>query len=177
MKQAEIEAIVMAVGGGNFKVGGRRVERKVFYMQKDVTALGGKFKMIDETTDKAVGITNFPKGNILPKDMDIIVLGIKAENDTTLATPKAALYRNLPAGVLQNSELIISQDGVLVSSPLSAFFNGGTPTKTEDDYFQTQPFYIKAEKSFDVEIETPAGATVGVTTCLGISLDCLVLSR
>jgi hypothetical protein len=165
----EIEQIVTSVGSGNFEIGGRKVRRKVIYVNADVSAKSGTFQLVEQKTDKEVGITNLDGGNQFAKDRDVIITAVRIGVDTTTASPKAGVYRSLPTAALQNGELRIKQDGELFSSPIGVLANQGVATNVEDNFFKIAPTYLKAQTAFQFEIETPAA--IGATTSLQLMLD------
>lgn len=169
MTKNEIQEIVTAVGSGNYEVGGRKVRRKVIYINANVSAKSGTFQLVEQKTDKVVGITNLDGGNQFAKGRDVIVMAVRVGVDTTTADPIAAVYRNLPTPALQNGELRIKQGDELFSSPIAVLANQGAATKVEDNFFKTAPTYLKSQTAFSVEIETPAA--IGLTTCVQVMLD------
>lgn len=171
MNQNEIAELVRSVGSGNYTVGGRKVRRKVIYINANVSAKSGTFQLVEQKTDKVVGITNLDGGDKFSKGRDVIVLAVKVGVDTGTAVPQEATYKNQPLAALANGELRIIQGEELASFPISVLANPGTATKVDDNFFKTAPIFLKSQTAFKFEVETPAA--IAATTCLSLMLDTL----
>ena len=52
MNKQKIQEILASVGAGNMNVGGRKVQRTVLYINKDVSAKSGTFQLVEQKTNK-----------------------------------------------------------------------------------------------------------------------------
>lgn len=102
-----------------------------------------------------VGVTNFPKGNSLPKGTGWLITGIRMLFDTTAtadASVKANVYRNLPPANFKNGELTISQGGRLFDSPISDVNNEKASTSNDDDFREIVPIFIRSETPWQIQV-------------------------
>lgn len=119
-------------------------------------------RLIVESTVKAVGNNNFPKGNSLPPAISYLVTGVRLLLDTaagvTLAT---AVWKSEAPANWKNGELTITQSGAgkLFDSPITDVASGKIATSNDDDFRDVIPFTLRGGAPFEFEVALGAGAT------------------
>lgn len=119
-------------------------------------------RLIVESTTKAVGNNNFPKGNSLPPAISYLVTGVRLLLDTTAGvTLLTAVWKSEAPANWKNGELTISQSGAgkLFESPITDVASGKVATSNDDDFRDVIPFTIRGGVAFEFEVALGAGAT------------------
>lgn len=148
------------------KIGDKRAKSATRYIAGQATDLASNNgSIILPGTIKAVGVTNFEKGNSLPAGTSLLVTGIRVLFDSTaLATVLNADYAEvLPAG-FKNGELTISQQGqgVLFNASGTDVSNWKASTGNDDDFRSVVPFLLRSETEFDIVFSTVGVIAAGI---------------
>lgn len=153
-------------GGSLPVVDGRVIKSSTKYIAGLSAALGqNNGQLILASTDPAVGITNFPKGNILPKGVNWLITGVRALFDTAagggtgvLAT--AAWKSEAPAN-WKNGEFRINQNGAgnMFETSVTDVTNFKASTSNDDDFRDIVPVLLRAEAVFELQAALAAGVT------------------
>lgn len=155
-KSQEILEKVSESKTGNLKVGGRDAKTRTFYIRGNAKDKGGRFSVIEQSTNKKVGITNFDGGNKLNAQRDIIILGIKVSFDTVADSLENANFKSDAPVAFRNGELRLIQDKVLFDNPISVMCNKEVANVTPDGaFYKIHDTMILSQKEFDIEIELP----------------------
>jgi len=140
-----------------------------FYIRREITASANIEKLIDETNEKRVGVTNIDK-NTLPNQQHLALERIAvryAEAATGTAVQAVDSFSSVKSGVpaaLLNAELKIMQDNkTLVQLPVARFFSESAsekPNGVEDTVVLNSIQLVKANKGLSIEIEYADGQSV-----------------
>ena len=129
-------------------------------------------------TTKAVGVTNFEKGNVLPSTKQLLVVGVRCLFDVTAAVTVNDANWDGPIPVaLANGEFEISQkgQGTLFTSPGTDVSNFKASTGNDDDFRDVVPFLLRSETEFNMTFSANgAFAAAGVYR---IELRCIELTE
>lgn len=128
-------------------------------------------------TLKVVGITNFEKGNSLPKGKKLLVIGVRALFDVTasVTTADANWDGNIPVA-FANGEFEISQkgQGTLFASSGTDISNFKASTGNDDDFREVVPFVLRSETEFNIVFSSNGTPAVGVYK---VELRCIELTE
>ena len=140
-----------------------------FYIRREITGSANIEKLIDETNEKRVGVTNIDK-NTLPNQQHLALERIAvryAEAATGTAVQAVDSFSSVKSGVpaaLLNAELKIMQDNkTLVQLPVARFFSESAsekPNGVEDTVVLNSIQLVKANKGLSIEIEYADGQSV-----------------
>jgi hypothetical protein len=140
-----------------------------FYIRREVTGSANIEKLIDETNEKRVGVTNIDK-NTLPNQQHLALERIAvryAEAATGTSVQAVDSFSSVKTGVpaaLLNAELKIMQDNkTLVQLPVARFFSESAsekPNGVEDTVVLNSIQLVKANKGLSIEIEYADGQSV-----------------
>ncbi|RDC65061.1 hypothetical protein [Adhaeribacter pallidiroseus] len=141
------------------------------YLRIAVTGGAGIVELIDSTTEKKVGTTNWDK-NKLPSGVNIALERIRAgwaSSDFSYGetNPAAVVYTNkignIPAALL-NADLVITQeDKPVVELPMQRLFSAADsnkPVGLEDAYVLESLRLIKEDSAVGIQIKFPKGLTL-----------------
>ena len=145
---------------------GKKVRRKIYYVaaitgSSDITPDG---RLIEASTQKAIGRTNFDKGNLLNDGRSFLVTGIRMLFDTTADITKlTATYKNEAPAQFKNGELKISQEGSgdLFHNPISGFVKNDLSLSEDQEFEAVVPFLIRPNVPFDIQTLLAGAATAG----------------
>lgn len=135
--------------GGKYKV-----RKKIFYIAGLAAELGSEGQLIEQKTNKEVGITNFDGGNKLNKGRNLLVIGARMLFDTTASVAvKTATWLSAAPANFKNGELVISQDGTgnLFENPIGPFSKYNASIATEDEFQTVVPFLIREDVTFKIQ--------------------------
>ncbi|MEE1897091.1 hypothetical protein V1389_02010 [Flavobacterium rakeshii] len=135
--------------GGKYKV-----RKKIFYIAGLAAELGSEGQLIEQKTNKEVGITNFDGGNKLNKGRNLLVIGVRMLFDTTASVAvKTATWLSATPANFKNGELVISQDGTgnLFENPIGPFSKYNASIATEDEFQTVVPFLIREDVTFKIQ--------------------------
>ena len=110
-----------------------------------------------------VGVTNFPKGNTLPKGVNWLVYGVRAMFETTAdKTVKDAAWKSEAPVNWKNCEFKISQNGqgVLFESSGTDITNFKASTGNDDEFREVVPFLIRSESPYSIETQLSSAGLV-----------------
>lgn len=128
-------------------------------------------------TLKAVGTTNFEKGNTLPKGKKLLVTGVRALFDVnaSVTTADANWDGNIPAA-FANGEFEISQkgQGTLFASSGTDISNFKASTGNDDDFREVVPFVLRSETEFNIVFSSNGTPATGVYK---VELRCIELTE
>lgn len=114
----------------------------------EIAARTGQIVLPSRTEE--VGITNIQQAKL---SYPFVVVGISAKFDTATGagvTAKTANFKDAAPNYVSNGDLRIVQDSELISLPLSAASNAGSPTSVNDDVYKVVPFLIRENKVFEM---------------------------
>lgn len=159
------------------KIGKFRGRSTTRYIAGDATALAANNgSTILPGTLKAVGTTNFEKGNVLPTGTQLLVTGIRTLYDTTgAATVLTADWAEVAPVCFKNGELTISQkgQGTLFSASGTDVTNFKASTGNDDDFRDVVPFLIRDEAEFEIVFSTAGAVTASLYK---VELRCVQLT-
>lgn len=141
------------------------------YIRTDISGAAGIVELIDETTEKRAGTTNF-NANKLPKSVNMVVEALRAGYGTTtdvsgITDPALVKYSNgygaVPAA-LANAELVISlNDKPVLEIPVQRLLAEDANTRTigtEDAYNLGALQLIKEEEPVSIALRFPKGVSM-----------------
>jgi hypothetical protein len=158
----------------NSELAGRKVRRKIFYIAGLAATMAADGQIIEQKTNKEVGITNFDGGTKLNAGRDILVLGIRVLFDTTSGvTPKTATWLSAAPANFKNGHLIINQQGSgdLFDSPIGPFAQYNAAISIEDQFGAVAPFWLRQQVEYKFQMLLAAAAAAD--QAFRLELDCL----
>ncbi len=163
-------------GNGVPEMYGKKVRRKVFYIAGLGADLAGKNnQLIEQKTNKEIGVTNFDAGNKLNKGRDLLVVGLRILFDTTAAvTVKGAGWKSEAPAAFKNGELVIFQEngaGNLFEGPIGPISKYNASIATEDEFSAVVPFLIKSDVPFFIQMLLAGNAAAD--QAYRVELDCI----
>lgn len=114
------------------------------------------------STVPAVGLTNLPKGNMLPKGVFYLVHEVRFLFETgTGVAPEAAAWKSEAPANWKNGEFKINQNGTgnLFESSITDVTNFRASTSNDDDFRSVTPFLIRPESAYELQVALATGAT------------------
>lgn len=154
---------------------GKTVTKYIAGTNASLAANNGK--TVVAGTLKAVGTTNFEKGNTLPKGKMLLVTGVRALFDVTasVTTADANWDGNIPVA-FANGEFEISQrgQGTLFSTSGTDVSNFKASTGNDDDFRDVVPFLLRSETEFDITWSVNGTPATGVYK---VELRCIELTE
>lgn len=163
--QERIELAGLQVGDSSaLSFAGKKMTTATFFIAgigSDIKSLGN---LIDGDTKKKVGYTNFPSGNVLPKGIELGVIGMRAIFDKTTVgvTPLTATWKDNPDAAWLNGNFTFDQGGVTFTTPITDLANCKASTSNDDDFRLINPFKIRSQVEFAAVAEL-AGAAAAST--------------
>lgn len=150
---------------------GKKVRRKTFYVaaitgSADITPDG---RLIEPSTKKEIGRTNFDNGNMLNDGRSFLVTGMRMVFDDTAAVTKlTATYKKEAPAPYKNGELKISQEGSgdLFNNPISPYVKNDLSINEDKTFEPVVPFLIRPNVPFDIQTLTAGAAAAGVAVRL-----------
>lgn len=140
------------IGSGTGK---RGRSRTMYIAASNAQISGNNGLVLKPSTLNEVGVTNFEKGNTLPKGQSMLVTGVRVLADTTASATvhNANWGENAPVEFL-NGEVEISQSGqgVLFQASGSDCTNFKASTGNDDCFREVVPFLLRSESPFDIKI-------------------------
>ncbi|OAB79743.1 hypothetical protein [Cochleicola gelatinilyticus] len=138
------------------------------YARGDISAASGIYEFINNTTDKAQGISNIDKGRLASNEAFIFNgLSIRYSKDAVNKVGDVAYNSALP-NALRNAELEIRQNGrVVLNMPVASFHNKDSGSTEHDNFtFVGSLLYITDDTDFTVSFKFPRGVAMpaGETT-------------
>lgn len=144
-------------------VNGRIIKSSTKYVAGLSAGLGqNNGQLVLASTVPAVGITNLPKGNMLPKGVNYLVTGVRILFDTTASVALATATWKSEAPVnWKNGEFRINQNGAgnLFDTSVTDVSNFRASTSNDDDFRDIVPVLIRAESAYEIQAALAAGAT------------------
>jgi hypothetical protein len=138
-------------------------------------------KIWDTTVSKAIGVTNVDKAR-LDKDVhiciDTLLIGYANSGGAGTDPSAQAAYDHVvtswPAALV-NAEIQVYQDGVPVTSPISARLCGSMADGTfgvgrGEGYLFKNPFILEGDKPFEVRMEFPGTISVANTDFIRVEM-------
>ena len=175
MKKYSIQEIVQTLPPkDNARIGSRKMRSKVFYLAGLATAINSEGQLIEQKTNKEVGVTNFDGGNKLNSGRDVLVLGIRILFDTTAnVTVKGATWKSEAPINFKNGELVISQDGSgnLFEGPIGPLAKYNAAIAAEDEFRTVAPFWIRSNVVF--KLQALLAGAAAADQAYRLELDCL----
>lgn len=160
---------VTSINGAKMKV-----RRKVMYLAGLAASLPSDGQLIEQKTNKEIGITNFDGGNKLNKGRNLLVTGVRILFDTTASVAvKTATWLSAAPANFKNGELVISQDGSgnLFENPIGPFCKYNASIPTEDEFQTVVPFFIREDVSF--KIQALLAGAAAADQAYRLELDCV----
>jgi hypothetical protein len=114
-------------------------------------------KMVPE-----VGVTNLPKGNMLPAGVNYLVTGVRVLFDTTTAvTVATATWKSEAPANWKNGELKIAQNGTgnVFETSITDVSNWKASTSNDDDFRSIMPVLLKSDTAYEIQVSLAAGST------------------
>lgn len=128
----------------------------------EITDVGSTYDLIDNTTERIRGKSDFNK-NVLSPDTVKIYTSIRLGYDISQnASGKEAelKYGSTFSSSFRNARLKITQGGVLLNIPFSELINPYSGNNRSDDYVDLDlPVVLVGNDEFKVQIEFPVGAS------------------
>jgi hypothetical protein len=144
-------------------VQGRVIKSSTKYIAGLSAGLGqNNGQLILPSTVPAVGVTNFPKGNMLPKGINYLIVGVRALFDTTSSVALAtATWKSEAPANWKNGEFKINQNGAgnLFETSVTDVTNFKASTSNDDDFRDIVPVLLRAESAYELQTALAAGAT------------------
>ena len=144
-------------------VAGRIIKSSTKYIAGLTAGLGqNNGQLILPSTVPAVGTTNLPKGNMLPKGINYLVTGVRILFDTTTGVTLASAGWKSEAPVnWKNGEFKISQNGAgnLFETSGTDVTNFKASTSNDDDFRDIVPVLIRAESAYELQAALATGST------------------
>lgn len=147
------------------KLKGKKIRSVTRYVAGLTENLGtNNGRLIIDSTDKAVGVTNFDKGNKLSQGKSFLVTGVRMLFDTTTSVTLAtAVWKNGAPVNWINGELKISQNGQgsgdLLEVPITVLQSFDKAKDKNDGFAEVVPFIIRPEVPFEIVASLAAGST------------------
>ncbi|MXN90161.1 hypothetical protein GR160_02895 [Flavobacterium sp. Sd200] len=158
-------------------IAGRKVRTKVLYIAGLAATMSPDGQIIEQSTKKEVGVTNFDAGNKLNAGRDLLVLGVRILFDTTAAvTVKTASWKSEAPANFKNGQLVINQQGSgdLFNNPIGPFAQYNAAIAVEDQFRAVSPFWIRQLSEFSIQfLLAGAGAA---DQAFRVELDCLEIT-
>lgn len=147
-------------------VNGRVIKSSTKYVAGLTAGLGqNNGQLILPSTVPAVGVTNLPKGNILPKGVNYLVTGLRILFDTNAAVTLAtATWKSEAPVCWKNGEFKIDQNGAgnLFESSGTDVTNFKASTGNDNDFRDIVPVLIRSESIYGFQAALAAGSTTDV---------------
>lgn len=161
------------------KVGGKRAKAVTKYIAGTIAGLAANNgNTILPGTLKAVGTTNFEKGNSLPKGKKLLVTGVRVLFDVTASvTVLDANWDSIIPASFANGEFEISQRGqgtLFTTSGTDVANLRNTSTGNDDDFRDVIPFMLRSDVEFNVVFSTVGTTPAGVYK---VELRCVELTE
>jgi hypothetical protein len=148
---------VAVISGTNTKV-----RTKVIYYAGLGTELAARAnEVIDQTTQKSVGITNSDGQNKLNAGRSYMVTAIRVLFDTTASvTVKTALWKSEAPAAFKNGEIVVYQSGSgnLFESGIGPLAKYASSLSVEQEFVPITPFLIRPDTEYGIRLNL-AGAT------------------
>lgn len=161
--QEAIQYLASIKDGSLPSLNGKKVRSSTKYIAGLSTGLSANNgELVIASTVPAVGVTNFPKGNILPKGTNWLVIGVRMLFDTTTSvTTATALWANVAPVVWKNGELTISQkgEGILFDTSVTDVTNFKASTGNDVDFREVVPFVIREEANYSLKAQLAGTAS------------------
>lgn len=133
------------------------------FVRGSLNSAGGIHEFVNNTTEKAQGISNIDKGK-LPTNELFIFNEVRIGFSTGMAVNKAgeALYETKPSKELRNAEFEIRQGGrIVLNMPVATLCNPYTGTKTQDDFVILGSLcYLRDDADFTWAFKFPSGVSI-----------------
>lgn len=135
---------------------GQKARSKVFYIAGLGVELAGKDgQLIEQSTKKETGITNFDGTNKLNSGRRILVTAIRVLFDTTAAvTPKTANWKSEAPSVFKNGDIIVGTTaaGNIFDHPIGPLAKYASSLSVEQEFKQITPFMIMDNVEYSIKI-------------------------
>lgn len=147
-------------------VNGRVIKSATKYVAGLTAGLGqDNGQLVKASMTPAVGLTNLPKGNILPKGVNYLVTGLRILFDTTAGVTLAnAQWKSEAPVCWKNGEFKINQNGAgnLFETSGTDVTNFKASTSNDDDFRDIVPVLIRSEAIYELQAALGAGSTANV---------------
>lgn len=141
-----------------------KVMDRTHYIAFDAKGKGSVVKLLNSNTRKLTGITSLD-ANKFNKGRHFVIDGIRVIIEATASDAKEASWKSNPDKAILNSELTISQDGDIITLPLTDLVAPNFQTSQEGGFrsIASAPVLLP-EQEFQFSWEFPDGVGVDSST-------------